>query len=83
MDNSDRFTKMAERISHNSDATFGGAAVIVPPANAGAPIELLILDSNADPAQFWGSILSRAQMEVQKVQDIVQMQRATGFAHQR
>ena len=81
--NAERFTKMAARITHNQDATFGGAAVIMPPANGGEPIELLILDSKSDPAQFWGAILSRAQLEVNTIRSANEMRQMTGFETRR
>lgn len=68
-DNSEPFTKMAERISHNVGSTFGGAVVIIPPGNNGDPIELLMLDAQGDPAQFWSTILTRIQVTIQKLQD--------------
>lgn len=78
MANSEQFRKMAERIDHNAEATFGGAAVIVPPAQGGETVELLILDAKGDPAQFWGTILTRAQMEIQGLQDKQQIIRGFG-----
>ena len=78
MSESDRFRQMADRIDHNKDSTFGGAAVIIPPLNGGEPVVMLLLDEKGDPAQFWGTILTRAQMEVQKLQNQSQVQRAFG-----
>lgn len=69
MSNSDSFKKMAERIEHNAGSKFGGAAVVIPPQNGGDPVELLILDEKGDPAQFWGTLLTRAQMEVSKIEE--------------
>lgn len=85
MNNSEYFRKMAERIDHNApttpvtivppaqgvpvSSTFGGAAVIVPPAQGGEAVELLVLDAKGDPAQFWGTILTRVQMEVRQLED--------------
>lgn len=66
-DNSISFTKMARRITHNEDAKFGGAVVIVPPF--GDPIELLMLDGAGDQAQFWSTILSRIQVVMQNLQE--------------
>lgn len=70
------FRKMAERIDHNADSRFGGAAVIVPPQQGGDVIELLILDEKGDPAQFWGTILTRAQLEVGRIEGQKQLQHA-------
>lgn len=78
MTDADRFHKMGERITHNIEISqFGGAAVIVPPQ--GEPIEVLILDSQGDVAQFWGTIQTRIQLVLQQLQD----QRAMGFGVKR
>lgn len=50
----DLFRKMAESIERNGAADFGGAVVIVPPS--GNPVEILILNSQKDNAQFWGTL---------------------------
>jgi hypothetical protein len=63
-----RFIAMSERILRNDyGAKFGGACVIVPPEGGGDPIEFLVLDEAADPAQFWSTIMSRIQIVVQKL----------------
>lgn len=77
--NSDPFKKMAERIEHNADATFGGAVVIIPPLNGGDPIELLMLDSAGSAAQFWSTLKTRIQIVLDELE---QKQRMTaGFGH--
>ena len=48
----DRFRQMAERIDHNAASSFGGAYVIIPPKGAFTPWEVLVLDTQEDPAQF-------------------------------
>ena len=63
MNNAEPFTKMAERITHNEGATFGGACVIVPPGET-TPIEMYVLDSAQDPGQFWATILTRIQTAI-------------------
>lgn len=63
------FRKMAEQIEHNAGAGFGGACVIVPPANGGEPIELLMLDPKGDIAQFYATIQSRITVLLQKLED--------------
>ena len=65
---SDRFRKMAERIDLNSDSTFGGAVVVYPPAG-GAPIEMLILDAQGDPAQFWSTVMTRIQITLEALKN--------------
>jgi len=64
-----RFDAMSERIKHNELAPFGGACVIVPPENGGEPIELLMLDASADPAQFWSTIATRLQIVLKNLED--------------
>ena len=61
-DVSGRYRAMADRLDHNATDTFGGACVIIPPAGGGDPIELLMLDSKGDPAQFWATISTRIQI---------------------
>lgn len=69
----DRFHKMGERIAHNAGVSqFGGAAVIIPPGG-GEPIEVLILDSQGDVAQFWGTIKGRIAMVLQNLEDQAKM----------
>ena len=48
----DRFARMAKRMEHNTNSTFGGAFVIIVPGGLVDPLEALILDSKGDPAQF-------------------------------
>jgi hypothetical protein len=68
MNNSEKFTEMAARIEHNQPAEFAGAAVIVPPAGGGEPIEILILDKSADSAvQFWATIMARGKQVLEAV----------------
>lgn len=65
MSSDEPFTKMAERVAHNTDSTFGGACVIVFPTTANfqlEPIELLILDSKGEPAQFLATLRTRLDM---------------------
>ena len=64
-----RFTAMAAAIEHNAGATFGGAVVIIPPPNGGEPIELLILDLKADPAQFWSTIRTRIDIKLAELDE--------------
>jgi hypothetical protein len=64
-DNSEPFTKMADRVKHNADTKFGGAVVIVPPTGTADAIELLMLDAQGDQAQFWSTILTRIQVLMQ------------------
>ena len=74
----DRFRTMAQAIDHNAGETFGGAAVIIPPANGGEPIELLILDLKADPAQFWSTIKTRIEIKLAELDDLRRNNQAFG-----
>jgi hypothetical protein len=67
-----RFYAMAERIDHGVErGVFGGAAVIIPPTVTGheKPIELLMLDANADPAQFLSTVVTRIQIMLREIED--------------
>lgn len=62
---SDRLRQMADRIDLNADtSTFGGAIVIIPPEQGGNSIELLLLDSQGDPGQFWSVVTHRVQTAI-------------------
>ena len=74
----ERFRVMAARIDHNDPTTFGGAVVIIPPANGGEPIELLILDLKADPAQFWSTIKTRIEIKLAELDEGRRNQQAFG-----
>jgi hypothetical protein len=63
------FRRMAARLDHNADAVFAGAAVIVPPAEGGDTVEMLILDSSQSAAQFWGALSAKCQIEISKLND--------------
>lgn len=71
---SDPFRKMAENIDHAHYQTnampYAGAAVIVPPQDGGDPVEVLLLDRKADPAQFWATVLTRVQMRINEIQEV-------------
>lgn len=58
------FTRMAEAIERNKAAGFGGAFVIVPPANGGTVVETLILDASQDPAQFWALLQTKCTTQL-------------------
>jgi hypothetical protein len=65
--NSERFRKMADRIEHNADAGFGGACVFVPPSGGGEPIEILMIDNGANPAQFYSTVATRIQLTLDQI----------------
>lgn len=60
---------MKERLMKNASETFGGAVVIVPPKNAGEQIELLMLDAQGSPAQFWSTIQTRITLILSKLEE--------------
>ena len=64
-----RFRAMADAIERNTEGTFGGAFVVIPPAEAGEPIETLILDTRQDPAQFWILLKSKCEHEIATADD--------------
>jgi hypothetical protein len=74
---SEPFTRMAERIAHNADATFGGACVLVPPGG-GKSLELLMLDTAEDEGQFWATILTRIQVAINENDQKKQVNRTFG-----
>lgn len=65
----ERFFQMRELLQRNEGMTFGGAVVIVPPRNAGEQIELLMLDAQGDPAQFWSTIQTRIAIVLDKLKE--------------
>lgn len=77
--NSAAFTKMAARIEHNKDAGFGGACVIVPPRDAGEPIEIFIIDDGSNPAQFYSAIASRIEITLEEQKAKASQNQAFGY----
>ncbi len=69
------FTLMADRITHNAGAEFGGAAVIFPPGQ-GKPIELLMLGPG-DAAQFLSTVMTRIQLLMKESDE--EQRRLQGF----
>ena len=65
--NSEPFTKMATRITHNEGDGFGGAAVIVAPG--GEKIEFVMLSDAYNVAQFYSSVMSLIQLQLQKIEE--------------
>ena len=74
----ERFQAMVDAIVHNTAQPFGGAAVIIPPANGGDPIEVLILDLKANPAQFWSTIKTRIEIQLAELDEQTRNQNAFG-----
>lgn len=61
------FTAMSDQIKLNNSGAFGGAFVIVPPANGGHPIEVLILDNRQDVVQFWTFLKTKATITLEEL----------------
>lgn len=72
----DPFSDMAERVERNGDDHFGGAAVIVAPD--GKVISLLMVDDSKDQAQFWATIKTRVQLEMQAMSEVQRLGDAFG-----
>ena len=69
-DHAKRLNIMAERLVLNSSADFGGCAVIIPPSQDGTqPIEILMLDTQGDVAQFLATVLTRIQTMAREIDD--------------
>jgi hypothetical protein len=62
------FEDMARRVVDNMSHGFGGAFVIVPPAD-GTPIDALILDSRQDPVMFWANIKTIAEITIAELDE--------------
>lgn len=65
-DQASLFRNMAAKIELNSNEAFGGAFVVVPPGE-GDPFSSLILDSDADPASFWGVLKAKCDIALSKL----------------
>lgn len=72
------FDAMAKRVRHNTESTFGGAFVIVPPESGGDPMDTLILDNKANPAQFWMILQARSKMELDRLETQERMGQSYG-----
>lgn len=71
MSNNEPFDKMSTLLKSNLAAGFGGAAVIVFPQTGSAtpiePLDLLILDSKGDLAQFIATLVTRLEMVKEEI----------------
>ena len=67
---------MADAIERNAEGSFGGAFVVVPPPEAGDPLETLIIDTKQDPAQFWMLLKTKCDIELGAL-DAKQRQQST------
>lgn len=70
------FTEMANRIEVNMAQDYGGSFVIMPPGDDVKPAVMLILDNSGDAAVFWGSVMTRCQIELEMLK---QKEESGGF----
>lgn len=61
------FDSMSSKVADNRGRGFAGAFVIAPPE--GAPIELLLLNSQQSPAVFWSLLKTAAEMALSDIMD--------------
>lgn len=70
--------RVADQIDRMNSDTFGGVAVVVPPADSGDPIEFLIIDPTKNAAQFYATIQTRIANEITNL-ETMQRQQQAGF----
>lgn len=68
------FEQFAAQLRLNKDAKFGGAFLVVPPADA-EPFSSLMLNQD-QPGVFWGTMKSLVEMALQEIDA---SQRRSGF----
>jgi len=68
------FEELAAQIRLNKDAKFGGAFLVVPPADA-EPFSSLMLNQD-QPGVFWGAMKSLVEMALAEIDSV---QRRQGF----
>lgn len=73
---SELFRAMADQIDRNEQSQFGGACVIVPPV--GDPVQVLILNSQRDAAQFWGMLDATVKLALATLDDQARIQQGYG-----
>lgn len=66
-DNAKPFRDMADRIDLNKEQGFCGAFVLVPPGEGFAAT--LILNDEENPGMFWSLVKTRAEIEINKLDD--------------
>ena len=69
---------LADRISQNDGAAFGGAFLVAPPEGGGDILSTLIIDSRVDPAQFYALLKTKAEMALNELLDQQRNQTAFG-----
>lgn len=60
------FRNMAAAIERNAEGSFAGACVLVAPD--GEIISMLFMDQSAEPALFWGTVKSKIQIALDKLE---------------
>jgi hypothetical protein len=68
------FRRMADKMEMNASYGFAGAFVIAPPD--GDVSDLLVLDSKANPAIFWSTVRTKADIAIAELE---QEQRGGGY----
>ena len=74
--------RVADQIDKMNADTFGGVAVVVPPADSGEPIEFLIIDPKKNAAQFYATIQTRITNEIAGL-ETQQRNMSAGFGQRR
>lgn len=64
----DELREMADRVEMNGPAAFGGCYVVIPPV-PGTVLKLLVLRNTQNPATFWGTLKTEAQMAIDSLDD--------------
>ena len=70
--------ELADRISQNDGASFGGAFLVAPPEGGGDILSTLIIDSRVDPAQFFALLKTKCEMALNELLDQQRNQTAFG-----
>lgn len=71
------FTKMADAILLNKQASFGGAVVIIPPEGGGEPVDLLLL-TRQSPVAFWALLKATVEAALSDLDAAARQNRAYG-----
>ncbi len=68
--------RLADTIEKMDADAFGGVAAIVPPQDGGDPIELLIVDPKKNAAQFYATIKTRLETQLDDLNTTMRSQQA-------
>lgn len=61
------FGDMQRKVIENADNGFGGAVVIFGPD--GNPVEWMMVNREADPALFWGTVQTQVNIRMQQLKE--------------